>query len=272
MEPTRVPVRPMSPVAPWIGGKKRLAERLVARIDAIPHEMYAEAFVGMGGVFLRRSTRPRSEVINDFGRDVSNFFRILQRHYVAFLEMLRFQITTRAEFERLCATDPETLTDLERAARFLFLQRTAYGGKVMHRVLGISPGAHSRFDVTRLGPVLEALHERLAGVLIERLDFSEFLERWDHPSGLFYLDPPYWGSEGDYGVGLFARKDFERLAESLAALKGKFLLSINDTPEVRELFAPWRMEPVRTSYSVSRSEGTRVQELIFSNVDPGLFG
>ncbi len=73
----------------------------------------------MGGVFLRREMRPRAEVINDLSRDVSTLFRILQRHYPQFIETLRFQLTTRPEFERLGATDPDTLTDLERAARFL---------------------------------------------------------------------------------------------------------------------------------------------------------
>jgi DNA adenine methylase len=48
----------------------------------------------MGGIFLRRKMRPRAEMINDFGRDVSNLFRILQRHYPQFLEVLRFQLTT----------------------------------------------------------------------------------------------------------------------------------------------------------------------------------
>ena len=59
---------------------------------------------------------------------MATFYIVLQRHYVAFLDMLRFPITTRTEFERLLAVDPETLTDLERAARFLYLQRVALGG------------------------------------------------------------------------------------------------------------------------------------------------
>jgi len=134
------PVDPCQPVAPYIGGKHNLAKRIVERIDATPHVLYAEAFVGMAGVFLRRSAAPRVEVINDLNLDVTTLFRILQRHYVPFLEMMWFQITTRAEFERLTATDPETLTDLERAARFLYLQRTAFGGKKSHPVcLTMSP-------------------------------------------------------------------------------------------------------------------------------------
>ena len=67
-------------------------------------------------------------MINDLGRDIANMFCILQRHYPQFIEVLRFQLTTRAEFNRLVDVDPDTLTDLERAARFLYLQRTAFGG------------------------------------------------------------------------------------------------------------------------------------------------
>ncbi len=79
----------------------------------------------MGGIFLRRRSKARAEFINDAGRDVTNLFRVLQEHYVAFLDLLRFQLTTQANFHRLIETDPETLTDLQRAARFLHLQRTA---------------------------------------------------------------------------------------------------------------------------------------------------
>ena len=74
------PVTPVHPVAPWLGGKRNLARRICAILDAIPCTTYAEPFVGMGGIFLRRSARPRAEVINDAGRDVANLFRILQRH------------------------------------------------------------------------------------------------------------------------------------------------------------------------------------------------
>jgi DNA adenine methylase len=57
----------------------------------------------MGGVFFRRDERPNSEVINDWSEDVSTFFRVLQRHYQPFMDMLRWQITTRAGFEKLAA-------------------------------------------------------------------------------------------------------------------------------------------------------------------------
>lgn len=269
MESNRI-VQPINPVAPYLGGKRHLAKRLIQRIEAVDHGTYCEAFVGMGGVFLRRSLIPKAEVINDYNRELATFYRILQRHYVPFMEMMRFQLTTRAEFERLAAANPSTLTDLERAARLLYLQRTAFGGKISGRNFGVALDRPGRFDITRLGPMLEDLHVRLAAVVIECLPYDKFLGRYDRPGTLFYLDPPYWGSESDYGRELFKRDDFEHLAGLLRGLSGRFILSLNDVPEVRRLFAGFAIEAVETSYSVSRrAEGRgKVGEVIISNCPP----
>jgi DNA adenine methylase len=245
-----LPVDPVAPVAPWLGGKRNLARRICARLDTTPCTTYAEPFVGMGGIFLRRQVRPRAEVINDRGRDVANLFRILQRHYPQFLDTLRFQLTTRAEFNRLVDTNPETLTDLERAARFLYLQRTAFGGKVSGRNFGVAKDRPGRFNLTTLEPMLEDLHTRLAGVVIECLDWSDFITRYDGPGTLFYLDPPYWGCEDDYGKAMFTRADFARMADQLAGIQGRFLLSINDVPEIRALFGRFEIEEVKVSYTI----------------------
>jgi DNA adenine methylase len=243
------------------------AVRLIQVIGEIPHETYAEAFVGMGGVFLRRPSPARFEVINDWSLDVATFFRILQRHYVAFLEMLRFQLTTRAEFDRLAATDPATLTDLERAARFLYLQRTAFGGKVVGRNFAMDGGRRlARFDVTRLQPLLEDVHARLAGVVIERLPFADFIRRYDSPATLFYLDPPYLGSERQYGAapGMFAGDDHQVLAGVLREIRGRFVLSINDCAETRQIYAGFDLEPVGTHYGV-QGGAAAARELIIRN-------
>lgn len=254
-------IQPIRPVAPWLGGKRNLAKRICALIDADArarhHDTYAEPFVGMGGIFLRRTSRPRAEFINDRQREVYNLFRILQEHYVAFLDVMRFQITTQANFERLVAVDPETLTDLQRAARFLFLQRTAFGGKVSGRNFGLSADRPARFNLTTLEPDLEALHERLSGVTVTCMDFAGFIDRIDHKRALFYLDPPYFGCEGDYGRDLFGRERFEQLADQLGRLKGRFILSLNDVPEVREIFGRFRMEEVTTAYSIGNAAGAR---------------
>lgn len=258
-------VTPTRPLAPWIGGKRNLAKIVCTLLDQTACTTYAEPFVGMGGIFLRRASRPRCEVINDRAKDVSNLFRILQRHYPQFLEILRFQLTVRAEFERLVATDPETLTDLERAARFLYLQRTAFGGKVSGRNFGVSADRPGRFNLTTLEPMLEDLHTRLSGVVIECLDWSPFIWRYDTIGTLFYLDPPYWGCEDDYGKQLFDRSDFERMAEQLAHIKGRFLLSLNDVPQVRTIFDRFNIREVSTTYTLPGRGANKARELLISN-------
>lgn len=272
-------VSPITPPAAYIGGKKQLAPRLVSLIEDIPHETYAEPFVGMGGVFFRRRRVPAAEVINDRSGDVATLFRILQRHYVPFMDMLKWQFTSRRDFDRLLSVRADTLTDLERAARFLYLQRLAFGGKVRGRSFGVSHGAPGRFDVTKLGPALEEVNERLSGVIIENLDYDAFIARYDGPTVLFYLDPPYWGSEGDYGADAFSRADFRKLADILAGISGRFVLSINDTPEVREVFGAFDQEPVELTYTISANAPKTVGELIITpkgmervERTPGLFG
>lgn len=203
-------VKPISPPAAWIGGKRLLSKRLAKQISEIEHVTYVEPFVGMGGVFFKRISRPKAEVINDASGEVINLFRILQRHYPQFMDTIKFQVTSRREFERLSNCLPETLTDLERAARFLYLQRLAFGGKVQGQNFGVSVDGGARFNLNRLVPLLEDVHERLAGVVIENQNWQKVIERYDRKKTLFYLDPPYWGNEGDYGKDLFNKPSLKR--------------------------------------------------------------
>lgn len=259
------PVSPAEPAAPWIGGKRHLAKRICQILATTPHDAYCEPFIGMGGVFLRRAVRPGVEVINDVSGDVVTLFRVLRAHPEALLRELRWRPAMRVEFDRLKGATAHDLTDIERAARFLYLQVLAFGGKVRGRNFGVDPSAPHTFDIRRLEPRLKRIHDRLTGVVIENLDWSEFIPRYDRPGTLFYLDPPYWGSEDDYGREIFARTDFERLAELLAGIQGRFLLSINDVPAMRAAFAWAQVEGVNTVYSVGNADpAVPAKELLIS--------
>ncbi len=254
--------------APYQGGKRNLSKRLCALIDATPHRTYVEPFVGMGGIFFKRSRAARAEVINDISGDVATLFRILREHNGYFLEQMRFLLTSRHEFDRLKAIAPEHLTDLQRAVRFLYLQRLAFGGKVVGRHFGVDRRTPGRFNVTELGPMLTDIGDRLAAVTIEQLPYANLIERYDSAETLFYLDPPYWGGEGDYGAGVFERADFELIARQLAAIAGKFILSINDTEGAREVFGRFRVDEVPTTWSLSTASAggaKKVVELVVRN-------
>lgn len=102
-------------------------------------------------------------------------------------------------------------------------------------------------------------------MVLECLSYDEFIRRYDRAGTLFYLDPPYFGCENDYGQEMFSRADFQKLAEQLGALKGSFLLSINDVPEIREAFKDFDMVETELNYSVAKANGKRAKELIISN-------
>ena len=181
------------------------------------------------------------------------------------MDLMRFQITSRRAFKRLVETAPETLTDLQRSTHCCYAQLTAFGGKPTGASFGVSLDRPARLDITRLAPMLEDLHDRLSGVVIECLPFEELIARYDRPGTLFYLDPPYWGSENDYGKGLFDRKDFAKMESILSAISGRFILSLNDRPEVRETFKRFTIEAVKTTYTIGSKGSKRVGEVIISN-------
>jgi DNA adenine methylase len=262
-----------NPPAPYLGGKRNLAKRICALIDTIPHKAYVEPFVGMGGVFLRRERSVPIEIINDYSGDVANLFRVVRRHYRAFVDELAMLPAGRGEFDRLKRLDPSSLTDIERAVRFLYLQRLAFGGKVETRNFGVRRDQSSRFNHARLRVDLKLLSQRLAPVTIEQLDFAEVIRRYDSPKTLFYLDPPYDETTG-YGLP-FARQRYIEMADQLAAIAGQFILSINATPFIRDTFARFDLQEVETTWTVSAyatAASKRVTELIIRNHAPDIGG
>lgn len=263
-----VPVNSTSPIAPYIGGKRLLAKTIVPIIEKIPHNLYAEPFIGMGGVFFRRTLRPKCEVINDINKDLIILYRVLERFYPYFVDMMKFKLCSRSEFCRLLEQSSESLLDFERAARFLYLQKIAFGGKVSGQNYGVATERDSRFDISKLIPLAEDIHDRLRAVGIECLPYEDFVLKYDRDYTLFYLDPPYWGCENDYGKNIFEKSDFANLARLLKNIKGKFIMSINDVPEIRKIFKGFYVKEVQTKYSVG---GMGLQkdaaELLISNVD-----
>jgi DNA adenine methylase len=100
-------------------------------------------------------------------------------------------------------------------------------------------------------------------VFIECLPYAEIIKRYDSPETVFYIDPPYWGIENYYGSGLFSQADFFALAQQLAGIKGRFILSLNDKPEVREIFSRFEIDTVQTRYTCNAAKNT--SELLICN-------
>ena len=256
---------------PWFGGKHLLAKAINRHIETIPHTCYVEPFAGAAHVFFRREP-VRTEVLNDINRDLVTLYRVLKNHLDEFLRQFDWMLVSRDEFNRQLKMDPDTLTDIQRAARFYYLQKCRFGGMLDTKSFGTSTTGKPRLNMVAMREQLAEVQQRLAQVYVENLTWQNCLTRYDRPHTLFYIDPPYWGHEADYGKGIFGREDFADMAGILAGIQGNFILSLNDTPEVRATFAPFHMLEVQTNYTAGGKPGTsrKAQELLISNVALGM--
>lgn len=258
----------MKPIIPWIGGKRRLAKYILPLFPA--HTCYVEVFCGGGALFFMRQPA-EVEVINDINGELVNLYRVVQHHLEEFCRQFKWALLSRQMFRWLQDTDPATLTDIQRAARFYYLQKMSFGAKVAGQTFGTATTTAPKINLLRLEEELSTAHQRLAGVLIEHLDWSDCISRYDRPHTLFYCDPPYWGTEG-YGVG-FGLEQYTRMAEVAKSMQGRVIISVNDIPEMRQAFSGLSILDVGITYTVGGGDkASAARELVIANFEPLLNG
>ena len=235
----------------YLGGKSRLADKIVPLIPD-DHICYCEPFCGAAWVFFRKPPS-KAEVINDADGELVTFWRVVQNHLQEFLRYFKHAIISRTIFDLEKKKDPSTLTDIQRAVRYYYLQRLGFGGKTHARTFGTSATDGPRLNLTNIEENMIQVHWRLARVVVESLDACACITRYDRPTTFFYIDPPYWHTAG-YAVP-FTDQDYPRLRDVLAGIHGRFILSINDTRDVRRIFAQFKLRRVTTTYSASNGRG-----------------
>lgn len=245
---------------PYIGGKRAIAKQIIAIFPK--HRTYVEPFAGGAQVFFHKEPS-KVEVLNDLDGEMVNFFRVCQQHYEELLRYLRFMLVSRRWHELLKAADPATLTDIQRAARHLYLLKNSYAGLIRSLNYKCHVVQPPGLNPERLPETIEETHKRLARVQLENLPYETVLKRFDRPDTLFYLDPPY------FGLKLYRHNlttaDFEKMAERLQSLKAKFVLSLNDVPEVRRIFKHFKFREIDLSYTAQKIAGRRYREVLITN-------
>lgn len=249
----------------WLGGKSQLARTIIEMMPE--HKHYCEVFGGAGWVLFKK-TPSTLETINDINGDLVNLYRVFKYHPEALLTEFSTQLISRDEFERLKATPSHLLTDIQRAARFYYLLRTCFGAKIEnpHFFSHVERPPHLKMG-EELKEFLTKIHERLQKVNIENRNFDVIIQKMDRPDTLFYLDPPYYNCEKYYGKDIFSRDDFLKLRDILKNIKGKFILSLNDVPEVREIFADFNIcsKKIRWSVNAHTDNENNGKEVIITN-------
>ena len=251
----------VKPIVPWVGGKRRLAKHILPLFG--DHECYVEPFCGGAALFFMKQPS-KVEVLNDINGELTNLYRVVKHHLEEFIKQLKWALVSRQQFLWHQQENPETLTDIQRACRFYFLQKNAFGGKCTGQNFGVAPSCPPKFNLLRIEEDLSQAHLRLARVYIEHLSWIKCIEKYDRPTTLFYLDPPYWETAG-YGVE-FGLDEYTKMAQLAKSIKGRMIISVNDIPEMREAFQSLDMEELSISYTVGGNKNRKkAGELLIKN-------
>ena len=249
----------LKPPISRMGGKSKLRKTIIEMIPE--HTCYVELFFGAGWVYFGKEPS-KTEVINDIDKELINLFRMIKYHAPEVERMLEYEFSGRDIFEEYKNVSVDHLTEIHRAVRFLYLisQSFASKGKDYGYATTGRP-APQIFFKNQLGEI----KDRLRNTYVENLSFEKVIEKYDRQHTFFFCDPPYYNLTG-YG-NEFGEKEQLLLRDKLVSLKGKFLLTINDHPQVREWYRDYNIKEVEVNYSVSREQSARgkYKELIITN-------
>ena len=236
----------MKPPFGRMGGKRLLALRI---INLFPdnYDVFVEPFLGAGNIFFRLKHNPDiKEVINDKDGDVIKIMKLLKNRG-DWVDKNIVRTKTRAYFDKI-KNKTDALSLLEKIKLSFFSNSRTFNTSVEGKPL--------LTDFTKY-------KDRLKDTVILNQDFATVIKKYDSPNTFFYLDPPYESEEQlDY-------KDYvnpEEVYDAIKNIKGKFLLSYNDSPKIRDIFKKYDIQTIKTDYQPTKDIKKRtVKELLIKN-------
>lgn len=251
----------LKPPIARMGGKSRLRKQIISMIPK--HTCYIEPFFGAGWVLFGKEPS-QVEVVNDVDQELVNLFKMVKYHPKEIERLMQYEVSSRDGFTEYKNVELNSLTDIQRAVRYIYLISQSFASK------GISFGYGTN---TRPSPQifntssLEKLKERLRNTYIENLSFEEIFARYDRPYSFYFCDPPYYETDGYKAK--FGYDEHIMLRDILLDVHGQFLLTINDHPEVRKWYKDFYMMETQVHYSVGKDSESRkkYKELIITNYE-----
>ena len=249
----------LKPPIARMGGKSKLRKTI---IEMIPdHTCYVEAFFGAGWVYFGKD-ESKVEVINDIDKELINMFKVIKYHAPEIERLLEYEFSSRDIFSEYKDLNPETMTEINRAIRFLYLVSQSFAIKGDHYGYGTNTKPSPQIFYKN---VLNEVKSRLRNTYVENLSFEKVIDKYDREYSFFFCDPPYFETCG-YG-NEFGEKEHLLLRDKLSSIKGKFLLTINDHEQVREWYKGFNIKEVQVNYSIGKEKKSRgkYNELIITN-------
>jgi len=260
----------LRPILCFPGGKQRLVPAILKRMPK--HETYVEPFLGGGSVFFGKAPA-KKEVVSDLDRRLVNFYK-------AFRDMSESRFKScdlrysREKF--LKVREKHKLGKPTTPCEFLQMNKLSFGCKGETPGGGTKPGPSSRwgkaihrprFGMSYVDRHFADLQKKLKSATIRQGDFRKIIKKYDGPNTFFYLDPPYFGNPGGCIYQKYGRCDVapREVCDALKSIEGKFLMSYNDHPEVRKACKGFKIEKVKTDYTINKGHHELTRELLIKN-------
>jgi DNA adenine methylase len=238
-------IKTLRPPIGRIGGKSLIAKQLVSQFPE--YTTYVEPFFGAGSVFYAKQ-KSNIEIINDLDEDMYIIIKGLQTNGVEINDTIYRHPSTREQWLEL-----KGKKDAASLMRF-YTDSFFSSGRTYNVSRSKSLSSTNRKDYTKY-------QDRLKDVSVYNRDYKELINEFDSETTFFYLDPPYEGSK-DYKNRVIPND----VRDALINVKGKFMLSYNDSPLIRELFKDYIINEVTTMYSRTQNINNRQKkELVITN-------
>lgn len=261
----------ITPILKWVGGKRQLLSEIMPLINK-NCSTYVEPFIGGGAVFF--DLQPKKAIINDYNEELINVYKVVRDSVDELIAVLEVHEQNNSEeyFYNVRALDRteefEKMSDIEKAARILYLNKTCYNGLYRVNSAGQFNSPYGKYKNPKIvnSTTLKAMSNYLNKNKIEirQGDYKEILKGL-RKGAFVYLDPPYMpisssSSFTGYTENGFGYKQQVELKEECDKLKKKgisFLQSNSDCPEIRDLYKDYKIITVQARRSINSNAQKR---------------
>ena len=263
-----------------MGGKAYLTNWLCGFLPE--HLCYVEPFAGGAKLLFAKELSP-IEILNDVDDNIVNLYRVIQNSEKRqkLVNLLNKTPYSRSVFQSWKYGNETPLDDIERAGRYFFLCKASFAGDVERGGFGIPSKGTGRNPARTFRTAIDSfdiLADRLKNAVIECLDYSDCIQRYDSPGSLFLCDPPYLNTEDYYGKGCFTLEDHHKLAELLHDIKGHAMITHYSNELYDSLYKGWNRyeyQSFKGSYKSTGESKPKTNEVLYTNFRPlktrGLF-
>jgi DNA adenine methylase len=229
-----------------------------------PHRRYVELFAGSGAIFYNKE-KAEENILNDLDKGVVSRFNMIKKASLD-LDKYRQDLNTIPKVKAYWDSKPKK-TNEDKILREIIHTCFGFSSKPVIESKNIYKPSN---PFTKLKRSLDKWKEALKDTKIENRDYGAIIKKYDSPDTFFFLDPPYENTDEDFEYAEDVDFNFERLANLLHGIKGQFLMTINDSPNIRRLFKDFTIKTwnVRSGWSQAAGkgfEGKRRGEVLISN-------